>query len=327
MNRAGRDPLDPGRILTAIREREPAAGRFEGPIHVFESVGSTNTALMALAREGAPEGTIVVADAQSAGRGRFNRGWHSAPGLGLWFSILLRPALAPEEVAPITILAGLAVREAVERTAGIPARIKWPNDIYVAGRKLAGLLAETATAVPTAASPGLPPPLILGIGVNVNHAATDFPDELRPRAISIRMASEAPDSRPFSRGDLLAAIVSALRERYARYLEAGLPVFIPEWNRNALWIGQPVVHAAPDGEHRGIVMGLDASGGLRIAGDGGKVDLVMAGEIAPAAPASPAPPAAPADSGAPPAASGAEPAPTDFARSPDGVLRAGGGNG
>ena len=269
------DRLDAATIEAALLAGAGAApgmsGRLTGPVQVFESLASTSTHLMGLARCGATEGTIVLADEQTAGRGRFLRAWHSARGLGLWFSVLLRPAVTPEAAAPLTILAGLAVREVAEQVSGAPARLKWPNDVWLHGRKLAGILGETS-------QPGVggePAPLILGIGLNVHHRETDFPAELRQHATSLAMARDVA----LPRGMILAAIINAFRARYLHYLEGGLAPFIEEWDRHALWIGERVHASAGRRVLQGVALGLGQTGGMRLLADGGKEEIVVSGEL------------------------------------------------
>lgn len=295
MNAPAGDTLDAADIASRL------VPPLRGPVHVFGSLPSTSTHLLALARDGAPEGTIVVAGEQTAGRGRFNRTWHSAPGLGLWLSLLLRPRVPPASVASVTLVAGLAVADAVDAACGAPgtARLKWPNDVWVHGRKLAGILAETPGRTPPQPAAGAhpgdaidpAPPLVLGIGVNVHHAEADFPDELRAKATSLRLASR-PGSAPaapaaghvagmetLGRSALLASIVNAFAARYETWLVSGLEPFVPEWDRRALWLGERIRLTAGGRVHRGVALGLASSGGLRVATPAGEEEVLLAGEV------------------------------------------------
>ncbi len=149
-------------------------------IHRVGICPSTNDVLRKMAAAGAPEGTAVVAGAQTAGRGTKGRTWHSAPGRGLYLSVLLRPA--GFDLSLLTLAAGLAARDAVRSSHGLDVRLRWPNDIVFDGRKLGGILCETRI------QGGRPEFAALGYGLNVNHAADDFSDELRSSAVSMRQA-------------------------------------------------------------------------------------------------------------------------------------------
>jgi len=185
--------------------------------HVAESV-STNRDIAALAQADVPEGVVVVADQQSAGRGRMTRVWFSPPGVNLYFSLLLRPKIEPGHAASLPLVAGLAVAEALEQTASACApMIKWPNDILSGGRKLCGVLCEMQ------AETGRVHHITLGIGVNVNLTHAMLPVELRERATSLRMAT----GRDFSREAVLAAILNAFEPLYDCWRVEGLEPLLP----------------------------------------------------------------------------------------------------
>jgi BirA family transcriptional regulator, biotin operon repressor / biotin---[acetyl-CoA-carboxylase] ligase len=152
----------------------------EPTIHRVESCSSTNDVVLRLAAEGAPEGTVVVAEEQTAGRGTKGRGWYSARNLGLYLSILLRPA--SPEILLLPLVAGLAGREAVEQAFGLKIQLRWPNDLVWMQKKLGGILCQSAILGER------PDYAILGIGINVNHEEHDFPPDLRALATSVRMA-------------------------------------------------------------------------------------------------------------------------------------------
>src|SRR5581483_2965854 len=167
-------------------------------------IDSTQRLARDLARAGAEEGTCVVAEAQSAGRGRLGRTWHSPPGTNLYCSVVLRPPLAPAAVPQLALVAGVAVAAAVAETTTLSAEIKWPNDVLVGGRKVAGILTELEAELERVRF------VIVGIGVNLNTTA--FPAELAERATSLALASGRPVDRAAFTGRLLAA----LEERYGR---------------------------------------------------------------------------------------------------------------
>ena len=170
-------------------------------------MASTNTAVVEEARDGAPEGLVVVADHQTAGRGRLGRSWSAAPGTALLVSVLLRPPLPVDEIPVVLMAAGLAGCDGVEEAAGFRPGLKWPNDLVIGDRKLAGLLTETTG--------GAEPGVVLGLGINVSAAA--YPAQLAGEATSC----EEEGKRPVDRGELLVAFLAALETRYATALAPG----------------------------------------------------------------------------------------------------------
>ena len=189
--------FDPGRL----------AGTRFATVRTYDELPSTNTALVEEARVGAPEGLVLVADHQTAGRGRLGRTWCAEPGTALLVSVLLRPPLPIDEVPVVLMAAGLAGCDGVEAAAGFRPGLKWPNDLVVSDRKLAGLLTE--------ATGGGDPGVVLGLGVNVSAAA--YPAELAGEATSC----EEVASRPVDRGELLVAFLTALEARYSAVLAGG----------------------------------------------------------------------------------------------------------
>lgn len=200
-------------------------------IHRLETCASTNDAARGLAADGAPDGTVVVADEQTAGRGTKGRVWHSAKGLGLYVSILLRPA-SPQDVPLLPLAAGLAARDAVEASHGLAARLRWPNDILFEGRKLGGVLCESVFAG------GRPEFAILGIGLNINHAPADFPADLRDTAVSLALAL----GRPADPALVFDALIAAVDRRLAVLARGDGSALIRSFNaRSALRPGDPIL--------------------------------------------------------------------------------------
>ncbi|HLT59103.1 MAG: biotin--[acetyl-CoA-carboxylase] ligase [Limnochordales bacterium] len=191
---------------------------------------STNEVAKAQAREGAPEGTVIVAERQTHGRGRRGRGWASPPGRGLWFSVLLRPEIPPRDAPLLALLAAAAVREAVAAVGGIDVQIKWPNDVVAGDAKLCGILVEMDAELERVRH------CVVGIGVNVNQAAEDFPPELRAAATSVRILA----GRPVPRVPLLQAILQALETRYLSLASAGFGPLLAEVRRCSATLGRPV---------------------------------------------------------------------------------------
>ncbi len=231
-------------------------------IHRLATVGSTNDAVRELAAAGAPEGAVVIAEEQTAGRGTKGRAWESPRGLGLYASVLLRPASALE-LPLLPLAAGLAARDAVESSHGIDARLRWPNDILFDGRKLGGVLCESVFAG------GRPEFAVLGIGINVRHAESDFPPGLRGTATSLADAL----GRPADPVRLFDALLGELARRFESLRERDIAGLLNDFAaRSALRPGDPVLVSAdgpterlayegvgPDGE----LLARDAAGGLR----------------------------------------------------------------
>ncbi|MGH7896077.1 MAG: biotin--[acetyl-CoA-carboxylase] ligase [Candidatus Binatia bacterium] len=232
-------------------------------------VDSTQRVARDLARAGAAEGTTVVAETQSAGRGRLGRAWHSPPGLNVYSSVVLRPALAPTVVPQIALVVGLAVATAVRETTGLAPLLKWPNDVLLGGRKVAGILTEMDAELERVHF------VIAGIGVNVNAQRETFPPALRDKATSLAIAAGRPTDRVAFMGRLLAQ----LETRYRRFLAVGFAPLRAECEHLSALAGRAVVVHVPDGEVAGRVEGLDDDGALRLVDDAGVTRRVVAGEV------------------------------------------------
>jgi BirA family biotin operon repressor/biotin-[acetyl-CoA-carboxylase] ligase len=223
-------------------------------------VASTQAVAFALAGEGAPDRTVVVADHQTAGRGRFGRRWLDEPGASLLVSILLRPRLEPSRLPLLSYAAAVAVAEALEAAAGLAGRLKWPNDVLVDGRKIAGILLESRI--------GQAPAVVVGIGVNVAQRA--FPPDLAPRVTSVALAG----GRSTDREALLAALLESFDAWRGRLEGEGFAAVRERWLALSDTLGRPV---RVDGRV-GIAVDLDAEGAL-VLRDGATLHRVIAGEM------------------------------------------------
>ncbi len=231
----------------------------------FESLPSTNTELARLASEGGPEGVSVVADEQTAGRGRLQRAWSSPKGAGLYFSILLRPTIPQNYWPLITFMAAIAVGDALREAAGVETDIKWPNDLLSGERKICGILAE---AIDTPAGRAV----ILGIGINLTQNA--FPPELENLATSVAQAS----GRPADREQILTALLDALSRWYSALDEPGQ--IVDAWsNRSSYAIGKLVQVSNGDDVWQGTTCGVEPDGALRLRIASGDIKVVRAGDV------------------------------------------------
>jgi BirA family biotin operon repressor/biotin-[acetyl-CoA-carboxylase] ligase len=233
----------------------------------FESLPSTNTELARLASEGAEEGLSIVADEQTAGRGRLQRAWSSPKGAGLYFSILLRPRIPQDHWPLITFAAALAVGDALSDAAGVPTDIKWPNDLLSGERKICGILAE---AIETPAGRAV----IVGIGINLTNNA--FPAVLEKVATSIAEES----GRPAERELILAALLRALSRWYSLLNEpGGHEKIVAAWSsRSSYADGKHVSVSNGDEVWQGITRGIESDGALRLSMNG-ETRLVRAGDV------------------------------------------------
>ena len=237
-------------------------------IIVFEKTDSTNERAAQLGRGGARGGVAIFAERQTAGRGRFGRRWESESGLGLWFSLLLRPALPLALWPRLTTATAVALAHAIEATLPLRCAIKWPNDVQIGDRKVAGILIETGV------DPAGEPFAVVGLGVNVNHEAENFPDELRARATSLRLAARREVSRPA----LAVAVLHALEAWHTRAVD-DFPTILAEATRRSSLLGQWIAVRAGDTEIAGTAEVLDADGQLLLRGADGTLQTLRAGEV------------------------------------------------
>ncbi len=230
--------------------------RFLGkPLHFFETIDSTNTYAAQLAEGGAAEGTVVIADAQTGGRGRLGRSWVSPAGVNLYCSVLLRPHIAPGLAPQINLVAAVAVADTIAGLSGLSPTIKWPNDVLLKGKKVCGILAEMQTSGERLQA------IILGIGVNLNAELEVFPEELREKASSLLLLT----GTPVERATFTARLLTHLEQSYLLWLQKGLPALRATWERYAgALIGQQIAVAAQGEAINGTIVGLDTDGALLV---------------------------------------------------------------
>lgn len=270
----------PADVRDALAASRAERGAFGEPLYFYASLGSTNDVAARLAEAGASEGTTVVAEEQTAGRGRSGRAWFSAPGAGLYVSVIVRPEKGPGPFSEpakkgpgpyspgvLTLAAGVALATAVREATGLQADIKWPNDLLCGRRKLAGILAE-ASAKGAALDA-----IVVGFGINIREVA--YPPELADRATSI----EAELGRPVDRGLVLARALARLSEVRESLRRGDSAAVLDQWRHHSpASVGRVVWWKGPEGERRGTTAGLDADGAL-LVDTGGVRERIIAGEV------------------------------------------------
>lgn len=237
-------------------------------LHWYEELGSTSDRAKELADEGAEHGAVVVAEAQTAGRGRRGRSWASPARRNLYFSVVLRPELPPARAAELTLVASVALCD-VLRQAGVQAGIKWPNDLLASRGKIAGVLTELA------AEPDRVHWVVLGVGINVNARLEDFPEEIRGEATSVLL--ERGQAAP--RALFAAACFTALEDWLDRHAEEGFGVVRAAWRERNVTLGREVIVKADGREIVGTAEDIDDSGALLVRGRAG-VERILSGDVA-----------------------------------------------
>ncbi len=259
--------------VAAAAERVDAATdgrrRVDWRIKYHLSLASTNDLAMQMAREGSPEGTVVIAEEQTRGRGRLGRSWYSPKGTGIWMSIILRPTCAPAATTAVTLVAAVAAARAIEIETGLKPGIKWPNDLLLSGRKACGILTEISAELDRVNY------LILGLGVNVNHRVDDFAPEISGLATSLRIEV----GRRVSRSALAGRILSEFGPRYHDFLERGFDSTRREWMERSATLRRAVVVTGPASRLEGLAIDLDPDGALVIKTSDGDRHRVTGGEV------------------------------------------------
>lgn len=245
-------------------------GVFGQRVVSYEITDSTNTRAKQLAEEGAVHGTLVVANMQTAGKGRRGRSWQQEEGSVIAMSLLLRPTFSPDKASMLTLLAAHSVAGAIEAVTGLPAAIKWPNDIVINRKKTVGILTEMSLGVEQAAIDYI----VIGIGINVNNTA--FPEEIRDMATSLYLEK----GERVSRSVLIAESMRRLEVDYEAFLKTeDLSAILPDYNAHLISMNKEVRVLDPKGEYTGISRGMDAQGELLVERADGEIIKVYAGEV------------------------------------------------
>lgn len=246
------------------------AKRFGKRITVYEKLDSTNDTAMQAAQSGAPEGTVIFAELQSKGRGRLGRQWHSPRGKGLWFSIVLRPDLPMSSTPRITLAAAVGAAKALRELTGLLVQIKWPNDLFLEGKKICGILTEIETDLESIRY------AVLGLGINVNLDKEDFPPELRTKATSLQCAM---GGKALDRNEIARVLLEHLEEAYDTLLAGDFEGISKEWSSMSATTGKWVDVMMHNTRFEGIAEGVDANGCLIVRKENGMVEHIISGDV------------------------------------------------
>ena len=225
-------------------------------LFVFDELPSTNALALELGKKHAPSGTVILADRQSAGRGRLTRSWFSPPSVNIYGSIIFYFNNPLQEMGGIPLMAGVAIAEAIEQTTGTPIALKWPNDVLIGEGKLGGILCESFKRDSTDTC------MVIGFGINVNLPESDFPEELQTSATSLRIQCQ----HSVDRESLLKQIILALEHSYASLLKQGFQAWHAKYSSRCATIGRTIQINYPDGSQlQGLAQAIGAQGQLQVS--------------------------------------------------------------
>lgn len=243
--------------------------RFGRNVHYFDSLESTQKVAYQLAYDGEPEGTLVIAEEQTSGRGRLGREWHSASGKGIWMSVIVRPDLPPQKAPQFTLIAAVAVARAIEEVTEITPEIKWPNDVLIKGKKVVGILTELQAEADKISS------LIIGIGMNVNHGPDDFPVEVKDIASSLFIEK----GEKTSRAALIQSFLKSFEKYYSIYVSEGFRPIRILWESYAISIGKQIKATTVTSEIIGLAVGISNDGVLKVEDEQGVIHNIYSADI------------------------------------------------
>lgn len=238
-------------------------------IRLFEDIDSTNREAMALGASGAKEGTVVLAESQTGGKGRLGRTWYSPKGENLYLSIILRPPVPLSEAQLITVVAAISVAETIRKATDIRPGVKWPNDIFINRRKVAGILTELASGNDKVNY------LVVGIGINLNMEISSAPEEIREIAGSLKDISR----REIDRAEFLALLLSEFECYYLIFKAGERQRIMDIYTGYSATIGNRIRVRSLEGSIEGIACGFNMEGGLLLKRDSGVIDTILAGDI------------------------------------------------
>jgi BirA family biotin operon repressor/biotin-[acetyl-CoA-carboxylase] ligase len=241
-------------------------------IHYFEEVVSTNSTAKEFAARGEAHGSVVWAANQTGGKGRLGKDWHSSPGAGLYCSVILRPSVALEELAKITLVTGVAVGTLLTELSGKMVMLKWPNDIYFSGRKCAGILTESSSLN----KDGRAPYVVVGIGINVNQEIKDFPTELQTTVTTLMEEC----GKRFKLEELLEMVRDRVLKEVSRFENNGFSEILQDWKKMDFLYGKEMECVDVAGKIiRGVSLGPDGEGNLHVKSDDGSLHSVLSGDV------------------------------------------------
>ncbi|WP_256757332.1 biotin--[acetyl-CoA-carboxylase] ligase [Cohnella sp. WQ 127256] len=243
--------------------------QFGHQLRLLDVIPSTQDELRRLAEQGAAEGTLVIAEQQTSGRGRMGRHWVSPAGKGVWMSLLLRPPVPLPLTPQLTLLAAVALSRAISRIVPVEIGIKWPNDLLVGGKKISGILLESAAEDERLRY------VVVGMGISVNLDAEDYPEELLIKAISLKMAT----GTIINRSELIVSILEQFEQLYELYLEQGFAPIRSLWEAHSVTLNKQTLLHTPQGPIEGIPRNLDEMGGLRVELADGSFRTIYSAEI------------------------------------------------
>lgn len=262
--------MDPNNSYLPEQIKKRLTTRWLGQtIHFYQQLDSTNLTAMELAERDAPEGTVVIAEQQLRGRGRAGRSWHSSPRLGIYCSILLRPKLFPAKAQLLTLMTAVAVAKSINIKVGLSSTIKWPNDILVNNKKVAGILLEgrvSSTIMEYA---------VIGIGINVNHTSADLPDELQAGASSLRIER----GEVVERSGLIGQVFLEVERLYEGLQQRDSTMILEQWRLLSATLGRHVRIIKKDKVIDGIAVNVTTEGALLVRREDGSLNLFHAGEV------------------------------------------------
>ncbi|WP_156774350.1 biotin--[acetyl-CoA-carboxylase] ligase [Fictibacillus arsenicus] len=244
-------------------------GTFGKKVTYKTSVKSTQEIAHSLAREGALEGSIVLADEQTGGRGRLGRAWQSPSGTGIWMSLILRPEIPLQKAPQLTLLIAVAASRAIEKVTGLEAAIKWPNDLLIKGKKVAGILTELQAEADSIHS------VIVGIGMNVNQEKKHFTEEISEIATSLAIEG----GKTYKRAEIAGAVLQEIENLYRSYLVKGFAVIKLLWEARAYSLGKRITARSVTGSITGYAKGITDEGVLLLEDDNGEIHSIYSADI------------------------------------------------
>jgi BirA family biotin operon repressor/biotin-[acetyl-CoA-carboxylase] ligase len=237
-------------------------------IFAYKTIGSTNDTAKRLAESDSPEGSLVIAERQTRGRGRLGRSWHSPQNTGLYFSLILRPQVSVEKLPALSLVAALSVCRTIEKITDLKPQIKWPNDCLIGGKKIAGILVDISAELGRVAH------AIPGIGLNINTAKKDFPSGLNKTATSLAIEN----GKKIRRVDCLRVFLQEFEKSYRNFCRYGFEFVAPELIKRSSVIGRKIEYRISGKKESGIALGYDENGGLRVKNKN-RVNVLSGGEV------------------------------------------------